>query len=135
MLLLGRSVDKPFLKPPEAREFILVMQCTRITGAFFIEHGRYWQAEYWISATRDYALQLTCLRRKLPASQARGFDNSPPEIHQVFNRTFVVSLTREELMRALSSVIDGPLYEVNGFQALSLKVKPQLGELTTEWNT
>jgi hypothetical protein len=27
------------------------------------------------------------------------------------------------------------LYEVNGFQALSLKVKPQLGELTTEWNT
>ena len=47
----------------------------------------------------------------------------------------MANLTRDELMRALSYVIDGLLLEIDAVQELALKVKPQLLELTAEWDT
>jgi hypothetical protein len=40
-----------------------------------IERGRLWQAEHYVGAVRDHALSLACLRQKLPAVQARGYDD------------------------------------------------------------
>jgi hypothetical protein len=42
-----------------------------------IERGRLWQAEHYVSAVRDHALSLACLRQGLPAVQARGYDDLP----------------------------------------------------------
>lgn len=133
-LLFGKSVEKPYPHPPAALELFGYAVHHALRARFCIERGRYWQAEYWISATRDYALHLACLRRSLPPYQGRGFDDLPSEIQDVFRNALVTELNRDELLRALGCVIDGLLYEVNGVQDLAIKVKPQLLELTAEWN-
>ena len=103
--------------------------------SFCIERGRYWQAEYWISGTRDYALTLACRRRGLPAYQGRGFDDLPPEVRDVFSTALVTSLERDELLRALGCVIDGLLHEIDDVQELAIKVIPHLRELTAVWDS
>ncbi len=134
-LLFGRAVEKPYRKPPAAEELFGYAVHHALRARFCIERGRYWQAEYWISATRDYALELACLRRSLPPFEGRGFDDLPDELHAIFSKTFVTELTRNELLRALGLVIDGLLYETDGVEELAAKVKPQLLELTAEWDT
>ncbi|TAK13636.1 MAG: nucleotidyltransferase domain-containing protein [Anaerolineae bacterium] len=129
-MLFGASVEKPFSPPPEARELFGYAVHHALRARFCIERGRYWQAEYWISATRDYALHLACLRRNLPAHQGRGFDDLPSEIHSTFSNAFVTTLAPDELLRALGCVIDGLLRDIDGVQELAIKVKPQLLELT-----
>ena len=132
-LLFGKSVEKPYSQPPAAQELFGYAAHHALRARFCIERGRFWQAEYWISATRDYALHLACLRRNLPPYQGRGFDDLPSEIQDVFRNTFVTKLTRDELLRALSCVIDGLYHEIDGVQELAIKVKPQLLELTADW--
>ena len=134
-LLFGKSVEKPFPQPPAAQALFGFAVHHALRARFCIERGRYWQAEYWISETRNYALHLACLRRNLPPYQGRGFDDLPSEIHNVFRKALVTELTRDELLRALSCVIDGLLHEIDGVQELAMKVKPQLRELTAEWDT
>lgn len=134
-LLFGKALEKPFPKPQMAQELFGYAVHHALRSRFCIERKRYWQAEYWISATRDYALHLACLRRNLAAYQGRGFDDLPSEIHDIFGNTFVTKLTRTELLRALGCVIDGLLHEMVGAQELAIKVKPQLLELAAEWDT
>ena len=59
----------------------------------------------------------------------------PSEIHDVFRNALVTKLTRDELLRALTCVIDGLLFETDGAQELAIKVKSQLIELTAQWDT
>lgn len=131
-LLFGEAVEKPHSKLPVAKELFGYAIHHMLRARFCIERGRYWQAEYWVSATRDYVLHLACLRRNLPPYQGRGFDDLPSEILDIFRNTFVVELTRNELLRALGCVMDGLLYEVDGVQELADQVKPHLLELTAE---
>jgi len=134
-LLFGNSVEKPYLQPPVAQDLFGYAVHHALRARFCIERGRYWQAEYWISGARDYALSLACLRRDLPAYHGRGFDDLPLEIRDVFSRALVTTLTRDELLRALSCVIDGLLHEIDDVQEMAIKVKPQLLELTAAWDT
>ena len=134
-LLFGTSVEKPFPQPPAAQNLFGYAVHHALRARFCIERGRYWQAEYWISETRNYALHLACLRRNLPPYQGRGIDDLPSEIHDAFRNAFVTKLTRDELLRALTCVIDGLLHETDGAQELAIKVKSQLLELISEWTT
>jgi len=129
-LLFGHAVEKPHFQPPAAQELFGYTVHHALRARFCIERGRYWQAEYWISGARDYALSLACLRRSLPAYQGRGFDDLPSDLLDIFSRALVTALTREELLRALGCVIDGLLHEIDDLEELVLKVKPQLIELT-----
>lgn len=131
-LIFGNSVEKPYSPPPSAHELFGYAVHHALRARFCIERGRYWQAEYWISATRDYALSLACRRRGLSAVYGRGFDDLPPEVHAVFQNSLVTSLAREELLRALSQVVDGLLGEVDEVQELAARVAPQLRMLTAD---
>ena len=133
-LLFGSSTEKPFTPPPSAHELFGYAVHHALRARFCIERGRYWEAEYWISSTRDYALSLACRRRALPAYYGRGFDHLPPEVHEVFKAALVRSLERDELMRALGSTIEGLLREVDEVQELAAKVEPQLRMLTAAWD-
>lgn len=66
-------------------------------GPLLHQRGRFWQAEYWISGVRDYALSLACLRRGLPTAHGRGSDNLPPEVLKVFEGALGRSLEPTEL--------------------------------------
>lgn len=134
-LLFGTSAEKPFPRSPAAQELFGYAVHHALRARFCIERGRYWHAEYWISGTRDYALHLACLRRNLPAYQGRGFDDLPSEIRDFFSNALVTKLTRDELLRSLGCVIDGLLGETEDVQELAVKVKPQLLELASAWDT
>jgi hypothetical protein len=134
-LLFGSSVEKLFPQPPSPQELFGYAVHHAVRARFCIERGRYWQAEYWISGVRDYALALACRRRGLPENHGRGFDDLPPEVRDVLSSALVSRLRRDELLRALGRAIDGLLLETEDVQDLATKVKPQLRELTAAWDT
>jgi len=133
-LLFGSSIEKPYIQSSPAHELFGYSVHHALRARFCIERGRYWQAEYWISSTRDYALSLACHRRGLPTSHGRGFDNLPAEVRNIFKSSLVTSLERDELLRALSSVIERLLSESDEVQELAAKVEPQLRMLSMTWD-
>lgn len=94
-----------------------------------IERRRWWQAEYFISAIRDHALALACCARELPARFGRGFDDLPAEVLAAFDDARVRSLEREELLRALTSAVEGQLRESSEVGEVAAKTGPRLREL------
>ncbi len=132
-LLFGSSVERPFTPQPSAHELFGYAVHHVLRARFCIERGRYWQAEYWISGARDYALNLACLRRGLSANNGRGFDDLPSDVRDMFAESFVTLLEQAELLRALTEVIEGLLHEADEIRELASKVEPQLRELTIAW--
>src|SRR5213080_438738 len=76
-----------------------------------IERGRVWQAEHYVGAVRDHALSLACLRRGLPAVQARGYDDLPPGALAGFDGTCAGSVEPDALRAALSASVRALLHE------------------------
>lgn len=133
-LLFGTSVEKPYLQSPPAQELFGYAVHHALRARFCIERGRYWQAEYWISSARDYGLSLACRNRGLRGAYGRQFDDLPPEVLDAYIGSLVASLDRDELLRALGSVIHGLLGDVDEVKELAAKVEPQLRELTMAWD-
>ena len=133
-MLFGSFVEKPYTQPPSAHELFGYAVHHALRARFCIERGRTWQAEYWISGTRDYAMSLACRRRGLPVSEGRGFDDLPPDLRDGFRSTLVTSLEQDELLRALGCVIEGLLREADEVQELAAKVTSQLRMLTVAWD-
>jgi hypothetical protein len=77
-----------------------------------IERGRPWLAEYWISAVRDQALSLACLRHGLPAAYLKGVDRLPAEDTAGLEETLVRGVDADELRRALGAVAERFLGEL-----------------------
>jgi hypothetical protein len=111
-LLFGEAVAKPHYQPAPEKELLGYAVHHLVRARICIERGRYWQAEYWISAARDYALSLACRRRGLPSSYGRGFDDLPAEVQQSFLGALSVSLEPSDLMNALRVTVTGLLREV-----------------------
>jgi hypothetical protein len=70
-----------------------------------IERGRVWQAEHYVGAVRDHALSLACLSHGLPAVQARGYDDLPPETIARFAQTHVGAVEPAALRAALTACV------------------------------
>lgn len=135
-LLFGTAVDKPYTPSPTPAALFGYAVHHALRARFCIERGRVWQAEFWVSGVRDYALHLACLRRDLPANNGRGFDDLPADVRDTFQDALVRSLEREELLRALGVVIAGLLREtaqVSELEELVARVEPSLYELTLPW--
>jgi hypothetical protein len=128
-LLFGSAVDRPFVPAPSGRELFGYAVHHALRARFCIERGRYWQAEYWISAVRDYALSLACLRRGLSAQYARGYDDLPPEVQDRFRGALALALQRDELLRALAEAIEGLTGETEGVD-MAAGVAAELHKLT-----
>lgn len=133
-LLFGSAVEKPYFPSPSVHELFGYAVHHALRARFCIERGRTWQAEYWISSLRDYALAIACHRHNLPVSYGRGFDHLPGDLLEQFKGSLVMSLERDELLRALKAAIDGLLRESFEVQELAAKIEPQLQQLTAEWN-
>lgn len=135
-LIFGKSVEKHYSQPPSAHELFGYAVHHAVRARFCIERQRFWQAEYWISGARDYALSLACLYGGLPTSQGRGFDDLPPKIRAIFANSLVASLSRDELLRALTRVINGILVvgKWGEVSKLAVKIEPQLRELISTWD-
>jgi hypothetical protein len=128
-LLFGQAAQVAQVQPPPARELLGYAVHHALRARFCVERGRYWQAEYWVRAVRDYALSLACLRRGLPAHHGRGIDDLPEDVWGIAAGALPRSLDREELRRSLSCAIDLLLGETAEVQELAERVRPQLLQL------
>ncbi|MFI7276004.1 nucleotidyltransferase domain-containing protein [Streptomyces sp. NPDC049879] len=77
-----------------------------------IERGAYWNAEHWISATRDHILTLACARLGLPTAYAKGADRLPAAVTAPLEATLVRALDPAELSRALAVTVRALLTEL-----------------------
>jgi hypothetical protein len=94
-----------------------------------IERGKPWQAEYWISALRDYTLALACLRLGEDAVYARGVDRLPAAATDPLADALVRSLDAAELRRALAAATTCFTRELESQDAaLSVRLEPILRE-------
>ena len=59
-LIFGSAGEREYAQPPAARELLGYGVHHVVRARFNIERAQYWQAEYWISEARDYALSLAC---------------------------------------------------------------------------
>ena len=129
-LLFGTAMEKPHTQPASAPDLFGYAVHHLVRGRICIERGRYWQAEYWISAARDYALNLACRQRGLASSYGRGFDDLPEEVRVRFAGALPASLERDTLLAALNVVIEGVIQEAPNFPDDAPKVEKRLRELT-----
>ena len=130
-LLYGAAVVREMRQPPSAQELFGYAAHHALRVRFCVERGRMWQAEYWLSSLRDYALSLACAKRGLLPTEARGYDDLPADVLQKFQGAIATSLNRAELMRALDVGIECLLSESDEVQALAEKVAPELRKLIT----
>ena len=132
-LLFGSAVEKPHVSSPDLHELFGYAVHHAVRARFCIERGRYWQAEYWISGVRDYALSLACRARSLPAREGRGFDDLPADVREAFAAALVTSLEPAELLRALRCAIEALLEEAGDVRELATEAAPELRLLTATW--
>ena len=97
-LLFGTMVEKPQIQPTPAQELFGYAVHHAVRARICIERGRYWQAEYWISGARDYALSLACRRRNLSPFYGRSFDDLPADVRNRFIEALPTSLQRDALL-------------------------------------
>lgn len=96
-----------------------------------IARGRLWQAEYTISAMRDHALALACVRHGLPSAHGRGFDQLPGEAIAAFEGPLARQLDRAELMRVFRVVTAALTIEIRRADAeLAERLHEPLASLT-----
>src|SRR4051812_46113879 len=127
-LLFGDAVEKPHYQPTPAKELLGYAVHHLVRARLCIERDRFWQAEYWISAARDYALSLACRERGLSPFYGRGFDDLPEAVRARFVGALPVSLEREALMIALRVVIEDLISEARDVPECA-RVAPRLREL------
>ena len=105
-----------------------------VRARFCIERGKFWQAEFWLSAARDLALGMACDRLGLVGAYGRGFDQLPSEIQLLAARGLVRSLDAAALLDALNGVISLLLMEGSHMAAFNPKLEERLRLLTQSWS-
>ncbi|HEX8084804.1 MAG TPA: hypothetical protein VF529_10985 [Solirubrobacteraceae bacterium] len=132
-LLFGRTAQSEAARarePPAAEDLFGWGVVYGLHARACIERGRVWQAEHYVGAVRDRALTLACLRCGLPAVQARGYDDLPADILELFAGTHVRSLDRDALRGALAAAVRELLHEArNARLATAETVAQRLADL------
>jgi hypothetical protein len=83
-----------------------------------------------ISAVRDQALALACLRLGLPAREARGIDRLPSDITRPLESGLIRGLERADLARAFQATTEGLAREIRLVDAdLAARLGPALVSL------
>jgi hypothetical protein len=124
-LLFGESVEHPTAPPPDTGELIGYGWLYVVNTRTAIGRGRFWQAEHYVSAVRDHALDLASVRHGEPHGYGRGFDRLSADVRAPYERALVRSVDEGELRRALAAATELFLGEVR-------EVEPELAERLRE---
>lgn len=117
------------VEPPDAFNLIGICWHHVLHARACIERHKPWQAEYWISETRDHLLELACLRLGENAFHARGFDRLPSQVKDQLSGALVGSLEEQELRRALAVATRCLIDELEQWDAaLCARLSPVLQE-------
>jgi predicted nucleotidyltransferase len=124
-LLFGEAATLPHVPPPAATTLIGYAWLYALHARSSLARGRLWQAEYMVSAMRDQALALACLRHGEDAREARGIDMLPGDVRDRFASGLVRDLTADEIRRAFRAVTGLALEETRHVDAaLARRIEP-----------
>ena len=133
-LLFGETVERSHIPGPSARHLFGLAVHHAVRARLSIERDRPWQTEYWVSAVRDQALALACIRLGLAPSYGRGYDELPADLRTAAEAALVRSLERSELLRALGRAIEALLRESGAAPDVAAKVEGDLrGLVSPSW--
>lgn len=125
-LVFGQAKEPRSLPPPSTTDIIAFGWLYALHARSSIARRKLWQAEYMISAMRDNALALACIRHGLPAVYGRGIDLLPNEAAAKFEESLIRQLDTAELSRAFRLVTHGLLSEIRNIDE---QLAERLGEV------
>jgi hypothetical protein len=130
-LVFGTAHEPRHSSPPAPVEIIGLAWLYALHARTCLARHKLWQAEYMISAVRDHALALACLRHDLPTLHGRGIDELPSEITAQFEGSLVRNLDFAELSRAFQVGVRGLLNEIRmSDEDLAKRLQEPLTQLT-----
>jgi hypothetical protein len=131
-LLFGESVEHPPAPPPDSGLLIGWAWVYTLSARTAIERGQLWKAENYVSAVRDHALALACVRHGEPHTYGRGFDRLPADVLAPYERALVRAPDTDELRRALEAATELFLAEVAEVdEGLAQRLQEPLREAVT----
>jgi hypothetical protein len=106
-LLFGETAagESELPAPPVAKDLFGWGVIYALHARACIERGRVWQAEHYVGAVRDHALALACLHERVPAVQARGYDELSADTLARFEAAHVSSVEPAALRAALAASV------------------------------
>lgn len=115
-LLFGTAMATRPISPPDTSKLIAEgwLYALHLRSSF--ARKKWWQAEFMLSAMRDQALALACVRHGLAYREGRGLDALPEELRQQYERTLLRSLDQDNLLRSFRATCDLLLDEVRVFR-------------------
>ena len=131
-LLFGSAAEHPTTPPPAADYLLGFAAHHAVRARICVARGRVWEAEYWVSAVRDYALALACRRRGLPTDYGRGYDELPLDVLARAAESVPRSLEAAELLRARDRATELLLAEADEARALAERLEPRLRDLASD---
>jgi predicted nucleotidyltransferase len=130
MLIFGKENEPRPFPPPSAADIIGMGWLHALHARSCIARRKLWQAEHMISAVRDYALVLACLRLGLPSAHGRSIDQLSSSITGPLEASLVKRLEPAELQRAFTIAVEGFISEMrNADPELALKLEAPLSGL------
>ena len=94
-----------------------------------IERDRLWEAEYYATGFRNYALSVACAHRNLPALYGKGLEDLPRDVVDSFQPALVRSFDRDELSRALEAGLTALSKDLRRDKPLDPKLQARIDEL------
>lgn len=129
-LLFGTAAETPHIQPQLAEDLIAYAWLYSLHVRSAIARGKVWQAEYMVSAARDFVLAAACRRHGVPSAEGRGMDQLPDAVSRPLRGALVTRLDADEIVRAFGVVIDCLLDEARHCDvALAARIEPALRDL------
>ncbi len=111
-LIFGEANPIQPFPPPVPKDTIGLAWLHALHARSCILRGKLWQAEYMISAIRDYVMVLACIRHGFPSAHGRGMDLLPNSVTAQLVESLVQELDSDELWRALGVTVHGLVAEI-----------------------
>lgn len=102
-LLFGDAANPPYAPLPSAHWLIGYAWLYALHVRSALARGKLWQAEYMLSAMRDQAFALACLRHGTNPREGRGMDDLPEELRDRFVVALVRDIEAAEIARAFGA--------------------------------
>lgn len=132
-LVFGDAKSLRAFAGPKPKDIIGLAWLHALHARSCILRGKVWQAEYMVSAVRDYTFVLACMRLGLPEAHGRGMDLLPGSFTQPLIASLVRSLDAKELWRAFDAVLQSLTSEINQLDpAFGVRVLAEIAALSCQ---
>ncbi|WP_405207230.1 hypothetical protein [Aquimarina sp. LLG6339-5] len=120
-LIFGKQKEKEFKSLPEINDIVGYAILFALKTRTSIERKNYWQAEYYLSKSRENVMVLKCLKENLNPFDGRGFDELPVDFLLQIQNALIIELNRPNLQNGLKTLTQILIEELSSIDSLKHK--------------